>query len=190
MAWTAHRQETGRYLRGEAANMKQADQGISSSRYATIPRTLAFILHEDQLLLLRGDPHKKVWANKLNGIGGHVEPGEDPWCAAQREVLEETGLLVNALWLGAIVHIPDPNRDRGVMLFVFLAYAPSTVVCPSAEGDLAWYPLDALPWAEMVADLPFLLPRMLDAKNADRVIYGLYTPGPDGQLSFSFRCSS
>jgi 8-oxo-dGTP diphosphatase len=174
--------------------MKQADQGLSSNRYVTIPRTLVFILNEDRLLLLRGDPRKTRWANQLNGIGGHIEPDEDPWVAAQREVLEETGLRVRHLQLVALVHISDPGGVRGAMLFVFLARAPSTEVCPSAEGQLAWYPLAELPWGEMVDDLPVLLPRVLDLDNAApgsaRLIYGLYTPDREGQINHSFRCSS
>ena len=175
--------------------MKQPDQGTSADRYTTIPRTLVFVRHEDRLLLLRGAPHKRLWANKLNGVGGHVEPDEDPWRAAQREVLEETGLQVSDLRLGAVVHIPGPSTGRGVILFVFLARALSTVVRPSPEGELAWYPLDTLPWADMVDDLPHLLPRIVAAesaaaKNASQIIYGLYTPGQDGRLTFAFRCSS
>jgi 8-oxo-dGTP diphosphatase len=34
-------------------------------------------------------------AGKLNGIGGHIEPGEEPLDAMRREFREESGLVVN-----------------------------------------------------------------------------------------------
>jgi len=170
--------------------MEQAEQGITSNSYATIPRTLVFVLHNDELLLLRGNPRKARWANKLNGVGGHLLPDEDPWSAAQREAFEETGLWLDDLRLVALVHVADPSGGLGVMLFIFLAHTLSTEVSRSSEGELAWYPLAALPWAEMVGDLPYLLPRILAPENAGRIIYGLYTPDHEERLAFSFRCSS
>ena len=50
--------------------------------------------------------------------------------------------------------------------------------------------LDALPWGDMVDDLSQLLPRIVAAESASRIIYGLYTPGQDGRLAFAFHCSS
>jgi 8-oxo-dGTP diphosphatase len=169
--------------------MKLSDQMTSSAHYATIPRTLVFLRHANLLLLLRGDPHKPLWANKLNGVGGHVEPDEDPWRAAQREVLEETGFQVSDLQLRALVHVSGSATKHGVMLFVFLAHAPSAEACSSHEGELSWYTLDALPWDEMVEDLPLLLPHILSPERASPITFGLYTPGQDARLGFSFRRS-
>ena len=60
--------------------MPKQDQGIDVSlkrqRYAVIPRTLVFITRADCVLLLRGSAQKRIWANKYNGIGGHIERDE------------------------------------------------------------------------------------------------------------------
>ena len=50
-----------------------------------IPRTLIFLTCRDLVLLLKGAPHKRLWANRYNGIGGHIERGEDVLTAAQRD---------------------------------------------------------------------------------------------------------
>ena len=73
--------------------MPASDQGVSTDRYALIPRVLIFLIRDNQVLLLKGSEDKRLWANRFNGIGGHIEPGEDPLSAAYRELFEETGLF-------------------------------------------------------------------------------------------------
>jgi 8-oxo-dGTP diphosphatase len=42
---------------------------------------------------------RPAWqAGKLNGIGGHIEPGESPVDAMDREFMEETGVLLFRDW--------------------------------------------------------------------------------------------
>ena len=75
--------------------MPKSDQGITKDRYMLIPRTAIFIRRADEYLLIKGAPTKRLWAGKYNGIGGHVERGENILFSAQRKWLEETGLLVD-----------------------------------------------------------------------------------------------
>ena len=63
----------------------ELEQGVSKNRYQLIPRCLIFIRKDDSFLLIKGASNKKIWANKFNGIGGHIEKGEDIKSAAQRE---------------------------------------------------------------------------------------------------------
>ncbi|HLB48576.1 MAG TPA: NUDIX domain-containing protein, partial [Anaerolineales bacterium] len=65
--------------------MPATDQGIRPERYQLIPRVLIFITHGREVLLLKGAPTKRIWASKYNGVGGHVERGEDFISAARRE---------------------------------------------------------------------------------------------------------
>ena len=169
--------------------MKWNEQGSQdAARYAVVPRTLVFLTYGEEVLLLRGATDKRLWPGRLNGVGGHVEPGEHPLDGARREVLEETGLAVTDLRLRAIVHVQGQGASPGVMLFVFVGRAPSREVRPGREGALAWYPISALPRDELMADLAELLPRALDER---RFTFGLYRPDPaTGQLSFQFESES
>ena len=75
--------------------MPASDQGIRRDRYMLIPRTLIFLRRGESVLLIRGAPNKPLWANKYNGVGGHIERGEDALSAARRELREETGLTAD-----------------------------------------------------------------------------------------------
>jgi len=158
--------------------MGKDDQVLGSSplRYTVVPRTLCFILSPegDDVLLLKGAPTKRIWPNRYNGVGGHIEPGEDVYTAAVREVREETGLSVRDVWLRGVINIPVQDR-RGIMVFVFIARAESSQVTPSEEGTLEWVPRDRLLSLDLVEDLPALIPRVLDAPPDAPPFFGLYT---------------
>jgi 8-oxo-dGTP diphosphatase len=145
--------------------MPKRDQGIDVSlkrqRYTIIPRTLVFITRGERVLLLRGSPQKRIWANKYNGIGGHIERDEDVYSAARREVREETGLDVDDLRLAGLINI-DGDQPTGIMLFVFTATTRSGDPIPSEEGSLEWIKRDQLAQIDLVEDLPTILPRALD----------------------------
>ena len=66
--------------------MSQSDQGVAHNRYTVILRTAIFLRRGDSYLLLKGAPTKRLWANKYNGLGGHVENGEDVLSAAKWEL--------------------------------------------------------------------------------------------------------
>jgi len=74
--------------------MLQSDQGITNDRYTIIPRTAIFLRRGDLVLLLKGAPTKRLWANKHNGLGGHLESGEDVLSAAKRECERLTQILL------------------------------------------------------------------------------------------------
>ena len=145
--------------------MSKADQGIDVSlkrqRYTVIPRTLIFITRDDRVLLLRGAASKRIWANKYNGIGGHIERDEDIYSAALREVREETGLEVEDLRLVGLINI-DGDQPTGIMLFVFTAASRSGEPIPSDEGMLEWIGRDRITQVDLVEDLPIILPRAIN----------------------------
>ncbi|MGI6376692.1 MAG: NUDIX domain-containing protein [Anaerolineae bacterium] len=155
--------------------MRWEDQGaLHNERYTVVPRTLIFVSAERHLLLLRGSPHKRIWPNQLNGIGGHLEPGEHPLGGALRELREEAGLDLPSLDLRGLIHVAGRHPDPGVLLFVFTGEALSRLVRPSHEGALEWHPLDALPYDQMVPDLPHLLPLLVGPQRTAGLVYGHY----------------
>lgn len=151
--------------------MKIKEQGFDSNRYKVILRTLIFIFFEDQILLLKGAPDKKIWANKFNGIGGHVEPGEDILTSAQRELFEETGITCDSLdQKGSI--IIDIGAHEGILIFIFAGKVNTTNVIQGNEGNLHWVPISEIQNYPLVEDLKSLIPMILDKKT--KYISGYY----------------
>ncbi len=146
--------------------MPVSDQGAVPGRYTIIPRALIFVFRGEDVLLIRGAPSKRLWANKYNGIGGHIERGEDALSAARRELAEETGLTGVDLRLVGTVLI-DAGGDLGIGLFVFRGDYREGDLIESAEGGLEWVPVRRLAEYPLVEDLQTFLPHITAMQHGD-----------------------
>jgi 8-oxo-dGTP diphosphatase len=152
--------------------MGAVEQGANATqnRWLTIPRTLCFVLHGDDVLLMKRAPHKRVFPNRYNGVGGHIERDEDPLSSARREIREETGLDVSDVRLCAVYNI-DAGEATGIFLLVFTAQSASRDVTANSEGTLHWIPRGDVYSLDLVEDLPHILPRILAMQPTDQPLF-------------------
>lgn len=165
--------------------MSLAGQRVQADRYSLVPRTLSFLLRGREILLLRLSKDRGAWGGLYNGIGGHIEQGEDPLTAARREILEETGLTPGRLRLCGVVAI-DTRNHLGVGLYVFVGEVKGGELQTSPEGEPRWIPLESLGQTPIVEDVPLLLPKAIDSYRSMIPFSALYQYNVDGELSIKF----
>lgn len=187
--------------------MPVSDQGNLRGRYTLIPRTLIFITCGERVLLIKGAPTKRLWANLYNGIGGHVERGEDILSATKRELQEETGLEGISLRLCGTVVI-DTGTDTGIGLYIFKGEVGAVIEVPaddiyfasteeqscvgleslsvSEEGSLEWIQFDRIETLPLVEDLHILLPRLLGMEPEEAPFSAYYQYDEAGKMLVRF----
>ena len=123
---------------------------------------LCFIRKAGQMLLI----HKKrgIGAGKINAPGGKVDPGESPLAAAIRETQEEIGVTPLFPQLRGELRFHFSN-GMNLHCLVFLAENYEGVPAETAEAIPRWFPVEALPYAEMWADDREWLPLLLAGKR-------------------------
>lgn len=165
--------------------MPKSDQADFDDRYRVIPRSLIFVTNDEQVLLLRGAPEKRLWANQYNGIGGHIEKGEDIFSAAKRELIEETGLSILELLLCGLVMI-DASPTAGICIFVFRGQYAGGRLTSSREGSLDWIPFSKIMSYPLVEDLRTILPLVLSHRPTAPPFSARYYYDAEDELQIEF----
>lgn len=125
---------------------------------------------DEYLFIHRGD-HKWIDANKLNGVGGRVEPGENYLDAAIREIDEETGYKVNPenIQLSGVVKLEEGYKEDWVICF-FKVEVPTKQIPlgnHTEDGELVWIHKDKVLDSEyeLVDDLNYCFKDIIDGKQ-------------------------
>lgn len=92
----------------------------------------------------------------LNGVGGHVESGEEPFAAMRREFLEETGLKVNT-WELCVVLI-----GKLWVVHFFSAYGSVWDAKDQTDEELRGIAVADLFCYNVIPNLRWLIPLCLD----------------------------
>lgn len=162
--------------------MPSSEQSVTNDRYTLIPRTMILIRRGDEYLLIKGAPTKRLWAGKYNGLGGHIERGEDVMTAAKRELFEEAGITAD-LWLCGTV-IVDVN-EIGICLFVICGENAQGEIKESHEGRAEWVKKEAINHLPVVEDLPILLSK-IDSMNQNDPPFSARSFYEDDKLKIVF----
>ena len=131
-----------------------------------IRATLCQILRDGQLLLLRKNPGL-FGEGKWNGLGGKLLSGERPEEGVVREVLEETGLKIQAFtYHGVLDFYFGEKQEPDWVVHVFSSRdftgEPNMI---SEEGILKWFTFENIPYDQMWQDDGHWLPLLLEGEK-------------------------
>jgi len=137
--------------------MKAYDIQALREKYSLVPRTLVFIYRNEEILFIRKTKKNSFDCGKINGIGGHIEIGEEPFESAKREISEETQMEIRNLLLTAMVFI-NIGDNPGILMFLFRADYANGEIMDSVEGDLLWLNRKDVQENKLILfDIPLLL---------------------------------
>lgn len=144
--------------------------------------TLCFLTRGDQVLMLHrsSPPNQGLW----NGVGGHLEPGEEPLTSVLREVREETGYVLSAARFAGLLTWEGFETPPGG-LYIYEAQAPEGEPRSCDEGTLAWKPREWVFSApEVVSNIHIFGPLVLNG-CPPQVYHFVYQEGK--VLRYEFR---
>ena len=153
-------------------------------------QTSAYILSPDRrsvLLVHRDKAADDIHLGKYLGLGGHVEPDEDVVTCVEREILEESGLVVeSAVLRGTVMWTGFGKHRRDYLCFMFRVDAFSgEPYADNEEGSLEWVPLDELAGKPMWDSDHEWLPMIFD--DDPRQFHGVMPYSGDEMLSWSYQ---
>lgn len=133
--------------------------------------TLVFLVRRgNPAAVLLGRKKRGFGEGKYNGFGGKIELGEDARAAAAREIHEEAELAVRPQDLVPAGRITfrfpaQPGFDHDVTLFLATRWDGE----PRETDEMApaWFPIAALPFAEMWQDDAVWLPLVLAGETVE-----------------------
>ena len=100
--------------------------------------TLCYIKHNGCTLMVhRNKKANDIHEGKWNGLGGKFEAGERPEECVCREVVEESGLVIQNPRLHGLLLFPN-FKGNDWYVFVYTAIEFTGELIDSREGTLAW----------------------------------------------------
>lgn len=133
--------------------------------------TLLFLRRDDQILLAM--KKRGFGANRYNGVGGKVEPGESLDDALIRECQEEIDVTPVTFTKVAEHDFVQQESNEPWRMYVHAYICTEWQRIPTETEEMApeWFALDAIPYDKMWSDDIYWLPMVLQGKK----VKGVYT---------------
>ncbi len=130
-----------------------------------------FIYCGDEFLMLKRGAHKRIDPNKLNGVGGRVDPCEDMLQTVIRETEEETGIKVksNQVTFRGLLKLEGGYEEDWVVGIFMIAVKDKTIPIgnKTADGELLWIHKDKVLDTdfELIDDLKYYFKQLIDSDD-------------------------
>jgi 8-oxo-dGTP pyrophosphatase MutT (NUDIX family) len=132
---------------------------------------LGFAFFMEYVILIHKKRGPAPVVDKLNGIGGRIEPTDQSAHAAMvREFHEETGLITAALHWRKFATMNVPSYNAVIHCF---SHHMNGMPVPIQMTDepIAWYKMKDIPKLNTVPNLRWLVPMAADPQDISATIY-------------------
>ena len=151
-----------------------------------MPRTLSFVINGDAVLLMKRAPHKRVFPNQYNGLGGHLNGMKTRPAARSAKSAKRAASPCTPCDYAAYTNI-DSGAASGILLFVYTAISDTRAISSdSPEGKLEWIRQDRILGLDLVEDLPQLLPRILSMVDDAPPLHAHVSYDADDEIQLRF----
>lgn len=135
---------------------KSSPQPGNSSTHHPIPATIAAVIHDGNVLLVRR--RNPPDANHWGFPGGKIDFGETVESAALRELHEETGVLANVVETFTAVNVFDydesgETKQHFVLIAVLCQWISGDPVAGDDALEARWMPIEGLKNQELALSL-------------------------------------
>lgn len=127
-----------------------------------------FIRKDGKWLMLKRSEKKRYGPGYFHTVGGKIDPDEDPYTAALREVKEEAGITVKNMRLEAVTFEIAPmkeNSDENWLGFYFSADYDSGEIVQTEEGELMLVDEKDIPGQKLISSIRAILHYILNPKD-------------------------
>lgn len=126
-----------------------------------------FIRKDGKYLLMKRSPLKKYAPNKIHPFGGKIDPNENPYEGAVREIKEEVGINIKNLKVEAIILEMTDEKDLPVnwLVFHFSADYESGEVIESEEGEVVYLTAEEVRSSDLFPSVKSIIDNILDPKD-------------------------
>ena len=140
--------------------------------------TLLFLRRDNQILLAM--KKRGFGANRFNGVGGKIEPGETIEQALLRETREEIGIVPMHYWKVAEQDFLQQESDEPWRMYVHTYFCDEWQGEPTESEEMApqWFEIEDIPYTDMWQDDEFWLPLVI----AGEKITGTFTFDKDDNM--------
>lgn len=118
--------------------------------------------------MLKRSEKKRFAPGYIHTVGGKIDPDEDPYTAALREVKEEAGIAVKNMRLEAVTFELAPvreNPDENWLCFYFSADYDFGEVIQTEEGELILIDGADIPKQKLIPSIRAIIRHILDQKD-------------------------
>lgn len=142
--------------------------------------TGAFLINNDDVLMLKRSKNKKIAPGLWSCIGGHVEPHEhgSPEKSCLPEIEEETGIShieIENLTLRYI--LLRQKEDELNQHYIFFGDLNTRTISSCDEGELHWVKLSEMANLQMSLSLKLMYEHYLQNSKTDNVWTGTFSDG-------------